>query len=386
MIGAVLLKELVDNLRDRRSVLSALIYPLIGPLALGLTLALVAEWQRTDLPLELPVVGAERAPSLIAFLEQNGALLQPAPADPEAAVREGKARAVLIIPEDYPADFRAGRPATLQLVVDESSNRARMTIQRAQRLLTAWGGQVAALRLLARGVSPELANPVLVDRVDVATPEKLAANLLNMLPLFLLLASFIGGMHVAIDATAGERERGSLEPLLINPISRGALVAGKWGATLVFSAAVLALTLAGFATMVRFVPLEAIGLQLHIGPREAGAILAAALPLTLLAGALQLLVATFARSFKEAQTYLSLLLFAPMIPGMLLGLMPIQPQPWMMFVPGLSQQMLVTGLVSGEPAAGWALVASAATTAIASAALLGVTARLFTRESIVFGR
>lgn len=386
MMRVVLAKELRDNLRDRRSVLSAMIYPVIGPLVLGLTLALVAEWKRTDRPVELPVVGAERAPSLMAFLAQNGVKILAAPADPEAAVREGKAKAVLIVPESYPEDFRAGRPARLQLLVDESRNSARAANQKAQRLLAGYGSQVGAQRLLVRGVNPELATALVVERVDLSTPGKLAASLLTMLPLFLLMATFVGGMHVAIDATAGERERGSFEPLLINPVSRWDLVAGKWAATLVVSSAVVGLTLLGFVAMSRFVSLGDLGIDLNFGPGEVGGILAASLPLGLLAGALQMLVATFARSFKEAQTYLSLLLFAPMLPSIALGLIPVQPQAWMMVVPGVAQQLMVTDLIAGEsPPAAWYLLAFASS-ALLSAVCLAVTARLFTREAIVFGR
>ncbi len=386
MMRVVFAKEVRDNLRDRRSILSAMIYPVIGPLVLGLTLALVAEWQRTDKPVELPVVGVERAPSLVTFLEQNGVKLLPAPADPEAAVREGEAKAVLLVPESYPEDFRAGRPARLQLLVDESRNSARAANQKAQRLLTAYGSQVGAQRLLVRGINPELVSALVVERVDLATPGKLAASLLTMLPLFLLMATFVGGMHVAIDATAGERERGSFEPLLINPVSRWDLVAGKWAATLVFSSAVVGFTLVGFVVMSRFVSLGALGVELHFGLGEVGGILAASLPLALLAGALQMLVATFARSFKEAQTYLSLLLFAPMLPGIALGLVTVQPQAWMMAVPGIAQQLLVTELIAGEsPPALWYLLA-VASSALLSAVCLAVTARLFTREAIVFGR
>lgn len=386
MMRVVFAKEVRDNLRDRRSILSAMIYPVIGPLVLGLTLALVAEWQRTDRPVELPVVGAERAPSLMTFLVENGVKILPAPADPEAAVREGEAKAVLLVSESYPEDFRGGRPARLQLLVDESRNSARAANQKAQRLLTAYGSQIGAQRLLVRGVNPELVSALVVERVDLATPGKLAASLLTMLPLFLLMATFVGGMHVAIDATAGERERGSFEPLLINPVSRWDLVAGKWAATLVFSSAVVGLTLVGFVVMSRFVSLGTLGVELHFGLGEVGGILAASLPLALLAGALQMLVATFARSFKEAQTYLSLLLFAPMLPGIALGLVPVQPQAWMMAVPGIAQQLLVTELIAGEsPPALWYLLA-VASSALLSAVCLAVTARLFTREAIVFGR
>lgn len=388
MIGpmlAVLGKELADNLRDRRSVLSALVYPLIGPLVLGATLTLVSDWQKDD-RLELPVVGAEHAPSLITALRENGVTILPPPDDPESEVRDGKADAVLIIGEDYPERFRQARSAPLQLLVDDSRNKARARSQKVHQLIAGYGSQIGALRLLARGVSPELAAAVAVERVDLSTPEKLAARILNVLPLFLLMAAFIGGMQVAIDTTAGERERGSLEPLLLNPVSRGALVAGKWLTSVLFAGGVVSLTLAGFVVMSRVVPLEEIGIRLHLGASEVAVLLATVLPLVLLASALQVLVATFARSFKEAQMYLSLLLFAPVIPGLVLGLHPVETSSWMMLVPGLAQQQLITMVVSGEAISPASVLVAGACSVAFGVLLIGATARLFLRESIIFGR
>ncbi len=337
MIRVVFAKELVDSVRDKRSVLSAFIFPLVGPIALGLTLWIVAEWQRADRPLELAIVGAEHALSLVTWLDRNGVTILEAPRDPEAEVRDGKVAAVLVIPESYSEDFRAGRPIDLRLLVDESRNKTRMQTHRAQRLLAEYSAEIGSLRLLSRGMSPEVASPLRVKRVDLATPERLAASLLNMLPLFLLMAVFIGGMNIAIDATAGERERGSLEPLLINPVSRARLMGGKWGATTVFSAVVLLLMVAVTALMTSIVSFEGLGVDLSLGARDALLMLALTLPLAPLATALQLLLATFARSFKEAQTYLSLLLFVPMAPGIVLGLHPVQSEAWMMVIPGFAQ-------------------------------------------------
>ena len=227
-ILTVLRKELRDHLRDRRSLVSALVMPLMGPLTFLAMFTALASTMRSDKALEIPVVGRTRAPNLLAFLERSGAQIVDGPADPERAVRDGEMDLVLVIPEDYGKESAQGRSATVELVVDNSRNRTRVSVRRAQLLLQAYTRTMGSLRLLARGVSPQVAAPLQVAERDVATPERQAAQLLSMIPLFLLVAAFAGSMNVAIDATAGERERQSLEPLLLNPVPRLALAAGKW--------------------------------------------------------------------------------------------------------------------------------------------------------------
>lgn len=386
LIAAVFRKELKDHLRDRRSLSSALMGPLLGPVILAVMLTVMASWFRQDKPLELPVVGREHAPSLMAFLERSGAKLTEAPADYEALIQAGKLDVVLVVPEGYAKDFSAGRTAELRLVLDNSRNQARNNIRRARTLLGGYSGLLASQRLLARGVAPELASPVLIDEVDLSTPERMAATALNMIPIFLVFAAFIGGMHVAIDATAGERERGSLEPLLLNPISRGALVAGKWLTTVLMAAVAVAICLGAFLVVTRRVPLQDLGIKAYFdGPAVLG-MLAAVLPLTLLASAVQMLMATYARSFKEAQTYLQLFQLVPTLPGMMLAISPVQSQLWMFAVPVLGQQVLVGEVMRGEPLGPVPYLLSGLSCVVLAAGFLALTTRMLRDERIVFGR
>jgi len=386
LIGVIFGKELRDHLRDRRSLMSALMFPLLGPATVVLTLGMLASWQSHDRPLEIAVVGRANAPSLVAFLERAGAQLTDAPADYEAQVRADTLEVVLVIPPDYPRDFRSGRPASVQLVEDGSNNRAQSSVARARRLLQGYARQIGALRLVARGVSPELASAVQVDDVDLATKQQQAAALLNMIPVFLLMAAFLGGMHVAIDSMAGERERGSLEPLMVNPVPPLAVVLGKWLATVVAAAVAVVLMIFGMQLAVAHVPLEELGLRVSFGGHEIGLLLAALLPLALFTAALQLLVATFARSFKEAQTYVTLVMFVPVLPGIFLSLSPLDPRPWMNWVPTLGQQLLMTAAIRGDAASVLGYLAAAAGTLVATAICVAVTARLLVQEKIVFGR
>lgn len=385
-ILAVFRKELKDHLRDRRSMMSALIGPLTGPLILAVMLTMMASWYRDDKPLELPVVGREHAPSLMTFLERYGAKLSEAPKDYEALIQAGKLDAVLVVPDDYSKDFSQGRTAAVQLVVDNSRNQARSTVKRARQLLQAYSGLLSTQRLFARGVAPELASPVRVDEVDLATPERMAAAVLNMIPIFLVFAVFIGGMNVAIDATAGERERGSLEPLLLNPVERSAVVIGKWLTTALLATGALVVCLLAFVVVTRRVPLQDLGIKARFDGPAVLATLAAVLPLTLLAASLQMLMATYARSFKEAQTYLQLFQFIPTLPGMVLAFSPVQSKLWMFAVPVMGQQLLVGEVMRGETLGPVPYVLAAAVSVALAGVCVAATTRLLGQERIVFGR
>lgn len=385
LISAVFRKEVLDSMRDRRSLMSALMFPLFGPLMIAATLTFVVSEASEVAPLELPVAGAQHAPGLVSYLQGEGVEIVDPPTDPEAAVRDGDVDVVLEVPETFGERFRAARPARVRLVVDRSRNEAASDTRRTERLIEAYGAKVGALRLLARGVDPRVARPIAVEDVDMATPQRMAARVFNMIPMFVLLAAFIGGMYVATDATAGERERKSLEPLLINPVPRSVLVVGKWLATVVFGSVGVVLTLVCSLLALQQVPLEDVGISSTLGVREGVVVLVATLPLALLGAAVQMLVASFARSFREAQTYLSFMLFIPMLPGLLLSLKPMGSEPWMWFVPVLGHQVLVMDVIRGEATPAVAFVVSGAVALLGSALCLWLTTLLFRREAMVFG-
>ena len=377
-------KELADSWRDRRSLTSALTFSLFGPLFTALALSLVLK--PDDRTVELAVAGADRAPSLVRFLEQNDVEVRPAPADPRAAVRQRDLELALVIPESYAADFRQSQPARVELVYDASRTRRRAAVRRVQTLLESYGRQVANVRLIARGVSPQVAQPVQVDRVDLSTAASRAAFAMASLPIFLLMAAFVGGMNVAIDTTAGERERGSLESLLVHPVPRGALATGKWMSATAFNLLGVVLTLGLMVAVLRSDRMQRLDVPAGMGTREALMVLAVLVPLALLAPALQMLISIFSRSFKEAQTYLSLLLLVPMLPGFVLTLGQTETRPWMDALPLLGQQILVLKILRGEATDPLMHVLLAAVTLAATAVSIAVIARLLHNERIVLGR
>ena len=386
LAGVVCRKELRDSLRDRRSLLSALLFPLVGPALVAGILTFVVARESPERQLELPVAGREHAPELVRYLEEHGVAVQEAPDDVSRAVRDGDAQVVLVITERYGEAFRAATPAPVEIVVDSSRSAASSTERRVRDLVRAYGGSIGALRLVARGVHPEVAEAVRVTEVDLATPQQMGARLFGMIPMFVLIGAFIGGMYTATDSTAGERERGSLEPLLCNPVSRGALVLGKWLATVAFAAATAVFTLLASAFVLGQVPLDGLGISFHLGVGRMGLLLLAVLPLALLAPALQLAVATFARSTKEAQTYLSLSMFVPMLPGIFLSLAPVKSALWMSAVPVLGQQVMLVDLLNDRPVPAEAFALAALSALAVTSMLLRFAAALLGRERIVFGR
>ena len=384
---AVLRKELVDGIRDRRSVMSALIPPLMWPLMIVFMLNFIAEKRRQADDIELPIVGASHAETLVDWLkQQRGVEVVDGPQDPYTAVRDGDVKFVIVIPEDYNELFAQSKAVEVELVIDRSDDDAGVFVRRARRLLSAYSGQIGMLRLVARGVSPAVAAPIRIDEVDVSSAQQRAAMVMAFLPMFLVLATFVGGMNIAIDTTAGERERGSLEPLLVNPAPRKSIVAGKWLASVVFAWVSVLLTFVLLQQAMERAPLESLGMRFQLDAGDVGALLAAVIPLAFLASGLQVLVASFARSYKEAQTYVSFLIFVPMLPAFVMMFSPIDPQPWLAMIPLLGQHLLITEAMRGEPGSLLVSLGAGVTVTLSGLACVAVTTRLFQREKIIFGR
>lgn len=388
-MAIVFRKEVTDNLRDRRSLGSMALYALIGPMMILLMIVVLGSilHEETEKPLALPVAGGEHAPALVQFLEQNNVEVQPAPDDPEEAVLSGDVEVVLVVSRRYGSNFEAGRPATVQLVVDRSRTSTMASVERARELLRAYSGQIGGLRLLARGISPAVVAAVNVEEVDVSTPQSQATLFLNMLPYFLVMTVFLGGAAVIIDTTAGERERGSLEPLLINPVPRWAFVLGKLMASWPFSIFTVLIALTAFGLIFTFVPIEAfIGMRLTVDLVALGGIFLISLPMIVLASSLQMIIATFARTFKEAQTYVNWLPLVPALPGVVLAFVPVKPAVWTMLIPTFGQQILINQLIRGEWVSVANVVVSTVVTLATAGVLVWIAIQLYSREQILFGR
>lgn len=371
-VFTVMRKELRDLSRDRRTLaLALLLGPLLYP-ALMLGMGYLTENRirtQVDKTLEIPMVGAEHAPNLVKFLATNGITAAPAPANLDTAIRSQEIDAALRISPDYAEDWRNGRPALVEIIRDSTRRDADIPTQRLQAALNAYSQQVGALRLLARGIDASVARPVNVGLQDMATPEAKQGMLLSvLLPYLLILTSFIGGAYLILDATAGERERQSLEPLLATPAPRSAVVSGKIAAACMIGLATLLLTLLAFKFSAQFA--GTLGRQLNVSFLAIGKMLLILVPMLFIGTSLLTYLAASAKSMKEAQSHMTWLMLLPMIPTFALMANPLKSQPWQFAVPFLAQNQLLLKVIRNE-------YISAQTWGIYVAAAFGVAALLW---------
>ena len=382
-------KEVLDNVRDRRTLVSALVMgPLFGPMLFAFVINLSIERSLEDAErvIELPVIGAERAPNLCRYIESRNIDVVDGPVDREAAldaVANGTHDVVLVIPAEFGEQFTGAVPAKVEVIADRSNTQADRLARRVRTALHAYSSELASIRLSARGVSPLALRPLNIDDVDVSTPSGRSAILLGMMSYFLIFAMLMGGMYLAIDTTAGERERGSLEPLLALPVTRNELLLGKIAATCVFMALSLGLALGSFYVALKFMPLDELGMTPNFGPLTVGAAFLVLAPFILLGAALMTLVASFTKSYREAQTWLSGVLLAPTLPILIVSILTLRPQLEFMFVPSLSQHLLLIDMVKNEPLDPLHVAISACSTLLLGALLTWVCARLYRREGLL---
>ena len=385
----VLFKEVIDNVRDRRTLASALIMgPLFGPMLFAFVINLSIERSLDDIEraLGVPVIGQEHAPNLMRYLASHNIDVVVGPADRAGgieAVTLGTHDVILIVPEGFGQQLADAIPAKVELISDQANTQAERDARRVRTALRSYSQELAAIRLVARGVSPMVLRPINVDEIDVSTPSGRSALLLGMMSYFFIFALLMGGMYLAIDTTAGERERGSLEPLLALPVTRGQLMLGKIAATCVFMAVSLMLSLCSFFVALKFMPLEQLGMTPNFGPDVLVAAFLVLAPFILLGASLMTLVASFTKSYKEAQTWLSIVLVAPTLPILIVSILTLRPQLEFMFVPSLSQHLLLVDLIKNEPVNIMHVAISVTSTLAIGGALTWICARLYRREGLL---
>ena len=382
-------KEVLDNFRDRRTLLTALVMgPLFGPLlfAFVINLSIEKSLSAADEPMSLAVIGRERAPNLLRYMEGRNINIVDGPTDRAAAIEAVKAGThdvVVLIPEEFGKQLRDGTPARVEVIADQANRQAERDARRARNAMRGYSQELAAMRLFARGISPQVVRPINVDDVDVSTPSGRSAILLGMMSYFFIFALLMGGMYLAIDTTAGERERGSLEPLLALPVTRETLMLGKIAATCVFMSMSLLLSLCSFFVAIRFMPLEQLGMTPNFGPDVIAKAFLLMSPFILLGASLMTLVASFTKSYKEAQTWLSVVLVAPTLPILIVSILTLRPRLEFMFVPSLSQHLILVDMVKNEPIEALHVAISITSTLVIGAVLTLICARLYRREGLL---
>jgi sodium transport system permease protein len=383
-LWTVFAKELKDALRDRRTLMVVLITSIaIGPLTLVMLSTLIDKFEKRAEAREIVVIGIERAPTLRNFLERQTYAIKAAPADWEAQLKESRlGDPVVLVPANFEDALAHGDAPVLELVYSSANARAQSGVGRVEHVLQGLSQEHAALRLIARGVAPSLLNVLQVDEHDVADNAARAAQLTGMLPYFVLMAMLYGALNAALDTTAGERERGSLEPLLATPAPRGALVVGKWGAVLCVAMLIAVLSCLSFIPAQRLLRSESLAALFRFGAGEAAAFVALLLPLAAALAATMMAIAIRCKTFKEAQASNSVVMLGVSLVPMI-GLFGQEGEAaWHRWVPGLAQTTLMNRVLKGSPI-GLADVAPGAVVCvvITSLALLFVSQQLVRRAA-----
>ena len=364
MTGAwtVFVKEWIDALRDRRTLVVVLLSSvLMGPLVLVALSGLMASFESRAEQREVVLAGADQAPTLVNYIARQGFTVKDAPSDYEARLRRAElGDPVLVIPAGFEAGLRQGDAPRLVVVSDSANKRAEAGTGRLQRLVAGFNRERATLALAMRGVSAEVLEPVRLDERDLASPQTRGTQITGMLPFFVLMAVLYGALNAALDTTAGERERGSLEPLLMNPASPLALVLGKWAAVSAVALLIAVLSCFSFIPAQWLLRSDSLAALFQFGVREALAFIAVIAPFAAALSAVLMAVAIRCKSVKEAQASTAgVVLGVSLLP--LFGLLnPGAEEAWHFWVPALAQNTLMTRVLKGEPLGGEPVLAALA--------------------------
>jgi sodium transport system permease protein len=367
-------KELIDAARDKRSVMAGLYYAIGAPLMMCAMFMLLIGQITSPEALNITITHGERAPDLIKFLASN----EISQGD-EAERKEME----LVISQDYAANMAKGQPAEITLIADNSNEKLQSSIRRLEKSLQRYSAELGSLRLIARGIDPKVMQPLKVKVEDQATADSKGGMILGLAIFMMVYAVFISGMNLAIDTSAGERERNSLALLLSHPVSTRDIVIAKLLAVTLFAMLGLILTLAVSKVAYGFVPWQELGFSVNITADFIGLMLVIGLPIALMAASLQLFVSFMAKSFKEAQSYLTIVLVVPMMLSIAASYN-IAPDT-LQWLPISGQMQALIAFIKGKEIPLMQLALSSATTLAIAIALTFGMERSLKSEKIVFG-
>ena len=382
-------KEVMENLRDKRTVMSSLVMgAVLGPLfMLGLIHMTTKITQgKAEEQLELPVINMEGAQSLEKHLLSQGVkIIALGDKTPEQAIKDKDHEVILEVDEGYSEAISQGQTAKVMLYFDGSAKgNSNISVRKARSMINAYSSGIGAIRLQLRGVSPNIMQAIAIEDHDQASVQSKGAQTMLFLPYFLILILFSGSMYLAIDTTAGEKERKSLEPLFLNPVSRTDILSGKLAATISFGLITLVVTVIVFKLTLPFYPMKKLGINLDLDMYKLLVMFLVLMPLAVVAGSIQTIIASFSKSFKEAQTYVGMLILIPMIPSMILMFLSVKEKLWMMTVPILSQNLIINQIIRGEDPGIFAVLVTIFSTLFFGVILAWIAVRLYNKESMLF--
>lgn len=352
-IAVVFFKELREILRDRRALGLVLMFVLMYPLMVGgiLQQQISRAMEPEKEGIELTVIGAARAPTLMTQLKQKNVNVTESGSLSEEQItdllRTQKTAAVLRLSESYGDDYRAMRPARVELWFNSASE-ARYKVGDIEHVLRQYGNVIAGARLLAHGVSPATLYPVQVQKYDTGSSASRSAQVIGTMLGMFFIPAFFFCLSSAVDSTAGERERRSLEVLLAQPARPIDLIGGKWLAASFLSVVGLTLELLIAHSVLKWLPLEEIGMSWRLSWLDLAWVLLTSLSLPLFAAAMEIALAINAKTFKEAQTTASFAIMLPIVPVIVVPMMNLNTATWMYLVPVLSHQTLLRELAQGQ--------------------------------------
>jgi sodium transport system permease protein len=400
----VFAKELRDTLRDRRTLISTIVVPtLVMPLLMLIAGTVATKVVRRAQAEASPIaiVGGADSPSVMAELRADGRFQIVDTPDYREAIADKRLRAAVELPPGFEAALVRGEPATVTLYHYESELRSGMGVGALEEFFRKLRDRTVERRLAVQGLPMELVRPFAVRRENVAPPEKVGGNVVGgFIPYLIILLCFTGAMYPAMDLTAGEKERGTMETLLCSPVPRTAIVLGKFLTVLTASlASMLFSVLSMSASLVVGAHLLGGGAGALAGPGGSGSpagvlfavispwgmagVFALIVPVAVLFSALLLALSLLAKSMKEAQSYVSPLIVVIILPAMM-GMLPgVELDAKLALVPILNLSLACKEMLSGVWHWPYLALIFGSTTLYAVAALAGAVA-LFRREAVLF--
>jgi sodium transport system permease protein len=386
-ILAVTRKELKDHYRDRRTVMLVLVLSVaLGPIMLAGLAFFFSSMEKKAETKEIYVFGQQHAPTLVNFMQRQDMTLKEPKPDFRELIKQGKHDPVLVVPEGFNEKLLTG-DAKIELVYDDTrQDSGSMSIRVLRNTVRAFNSEVSTQRLISRGVSPSLLRPVDIVEVNMGSPSQRLAGLLFIIPWIALIGCVSAAFSMAIDLVAGERERGSLEPLLMTPTDRLALAIGKAFAVGIYSLVVAALTLLGFGLTLQYGNLPSIGSVMSLSAAQYAGFGLLIFTFGPAMSALLMFFAGFGRSFKEGQTYGTYFLQVIALMPVIAMLAQFKDATWQLFVPVLGQLMVITRILRNEPVdlIHYFLPTAICVTLFVVAVVM--TSRLLKQEKVIFGR
>jgi sodium transport system permease protein len=391
--GIVFGKELRETLRDRRVLLAVVVSPLlVTPFIMALMFFFFGQKiinEEKEL-LDVALVEGSSLPVLRQLVEADETLVVSVldtQTDAETAIQNRSIRSALILPESAAEDLEAAGTVDLTLIFDSSNEKSATAQRRFRQAINQFSEDTVQVRLKQRDIDPELLDPIRVNGTDLASETAKSGFFLGIiLPYIVILTASFGGMTSAFDLIAGEKEKGTLETLLVSPASRREIIVGKLGTVCVVSVIAGLCSIAGLIATLEFggrVAGDFLPNGISISYSSIGAMLLAIIPLTLTTSALLLVISAFARNPKEAQAYVFPFMIVIIVPAMLSFVLPAESGLALSLVPILNTAMVMKQVLTGLIRLDFILLATTSSFIYAGIALRLVVS-LFERESILF--